>query len=171
MVLTLALKGRHANGIPVGLDFEKELERDLCASKPDECIWVDPAIPKNRKLSFSDVVRGTTVLLNFKLAGSPLVDTQEANRRASICSNCIFNVQFDRPCAGKCGELNEIVLKIIGGQGTPYDNTTKSCAVCSCYSAAHVWIPMEILDTGLTDDMRKAFNSIQHCWKKLKEAA
>lgn len=166
MVLTFALQERKANNVPVGLDFEKELERDLCASKPEECEWVDAAVPRKRRLSFQDVINGTRVLLNFKLSGSPLVDHQEANRRAAICSTCTFNTVFDRPCGGRCGELNEIVLKIIGGQGTPYDDPSKSCGLCGCTTAAHVWLPLDILATGLNDDMKKAFNSLSWCWKK-----
>lgn len=165
MVLQFAIKERQANGIPIGLDFERELERDLCASKPDECEYVDPAIPRKKRLSFADVLNGTRVLLNFKLAGSPLVDHQEANRRASICATCPFNVQFDRPCI-RCGDLQDIVLKIIGGQGTPYDDNNKSCSLCGCYTAAHVWLPYSILETGLSDDMKKAFASLPFCWKR-----
>lgn len=168
MLLQTVRDYRKANGIPLGLDFEDEVETQVCRNQPDECDYIDDSIPRDRQLSMSDVIRGTKVLLSFKLAGSPLVSREEAERRGSICSGCRFNVTFPRPCTGLCPELRDLVVAIVGNQGTQYDKDLKSCSICGCFTQAHIWLPLDILDKGLTEGMRSAFNSIPHCWKKTK---
>lgn len=165
MLFNAACASRKANSVPEGLGFREEVMDWVCQKYPQECKPVDFSRPKT-SLSLSDVLRGTHVLVAFKLAGSPLVDSKEAERRAGICAQCKLNVAFPKPCGGLCGELKTMVDTIIGNVRTPTDNSNKSCAICRCYTSAHVWLPLDILDKGLTDDMRKQFKSVPDCWKK-----
>lgn len=158
---------RKANGIPIGLSLEEELERDLCRDYPAECEWSDPTIPRNRRLTMHDVVQGTRFIAAFKLAGSPVVSQDEANRRASICSTCPFNVTFTKPCAGMCPEIAGLVQAVTGiHRTTSYDDELKSCAICGCYTKVSVWVPLDIQRGVLSDDQKKTFDQIPFCWKK-----
>lgn len=159
---------RRANSIPIGLAFDDECEQVLCESYPAECEGFDPDLPRPRRLGFADVVRGTKVMLAHKLAGSPLVDEGEARRRAAICRNCTFNVDFSGGCT-KCAELRNLVVSVLGTKSTPYDNELKSCFFCGCFTKAAVWLPLEIQCLGVNSKMREQFSHLNHCWKQCKD--
>jgi hypothetical protein len=166
MLLNRIYDERKANGIPCGLGFEDEVELDLCRDYPAECELNDPRFPKKRGwLSFHEIVAGTRALLKFKLAGSPLVAQEEAERRANICATCPFNVEFQRPCAGLCGELNTLVQAIVGGRQTSNAGRLKSCQLCGCFIGAAIWIPVDIQREVLTDAQREQFDNVDWCWK------
>jgi hypothetical protein len=156
---------RRANALPVGLGLADEVERECCKAYPDMCMDKDPNLPTVKRLSWSGVLRGTTVLSSLIASGDPLVPRDEAIRRAKICSECRYCVEFSKPCGGICGPLLTAVKALIGSASTPYDKG-KSCGICECYADAHVWVPMEHLDKGLTDTMRAQFANISWCWKK-----
>jgi len=158
---------RRANSIPVGLGFESEVEQALCSKYEVECDDTVLSKPRKARLSLSTVLSGTKVLLAFKLAGSPYVTQEEANRRAATCSMCAWNQDYTKPCGGACGGLKEIVSQIIGNKTTPYDDKLKSCGVCSCFAAAHIWLPLNILENGVSSDQREQFAAINNCWKKI----
>lgn len=156
---------RSAMGCVAGLSLREELEKSICQRSPEDCSEVDMTVPRRRKFTLTDVIHGTKVLASFILDGSKPVSYEEFERRARICVACPYNIRFDTPCTGVCGELLSLAQKISGGQGTSYDRSLKSCAVCSCWNAAQCWIPVEHLAKGVTEDMRKQFKSVSGCWK------
>lgn len=161
------LKYRRANGIPVGIGFQDELETLLCEKYPDECKETDPKIPgKPERLRLGDVILGTRVMIAFVVSGMKVVPDTEAERRAQICSACKYNVPFSKPCGGGCGELKDIVRRIVGNRKTSVEEKLNSCHVCHCYLTAAVWIPAEIQIKPLSDDKKSQFEKIAHCWKK-----
>lgn len=166
MLINRIYDHRKANSVPIGLGFEDEVERDLCRDYPDECYIPDPNFPINRQLSLSDVVRGSQVMMAYKLAGSPLVERSEAERRAQICLRCPFNTHFSKPCTGICQELADVVNSIIAHQGTQYDQDLKACNVCGCFLQAAIWLPLDIQCKGVTDPMKAKFSLIKGCWKQ-----
>lgn len=115
-------------------------------------------------LHASDIARGTRTILNFKLAGSPLVSQEEADRRAAICSTCYLNVPFRMPCAGMCGELLEVVEKVVGGVRTQNHNDLNACAACKCSLVAKVHVPLEIIKKTESDDINALYPDF--CWCK-----
>lgn len=168
MLIQLAYNERRANSAPIGLGFEQEVEADLCRSYPDEAETFDPRVPSNRRLGLSDVVHGTMAMIHHRLAGSPLVSQEEANRRAEICARCAFNVTFTKPCS-LCPDLENLVrAAMTSGKSTPFDNELKSCQLCSCFTKVSVWTELEIQCKPLTDDQRDMFKSLVElgrCWK------
>ncbi len=159
---------RRKHNLPIGLGFADEVEAQVCQNQPEMCADTDPTIPKARNLGLSDIMHGMAVMASWKLAGSPLVPQQEANRRAEICSKCRMNVVFSRPCGTMCGQLKNAVHALVGKVATPFDNELKSCSICACFTSAHVWLPLTYLDKGLTDDMRAQFLVAKEkwgCWK------
>jgi hypothetical protein len=164
MLETNVRRYRKANGIPTGLGFSEELEQEICKLYPQECEHADPNLPSNIRLSFEDVVHGTQVLASFKLAGSPLVPKQEAERRASICSQCKLLVPFARPCGGLCGALKTAVDELVGGYEIAFDNDLRACGICHCFAASQVRIPYEHLEKGLTEQMKVQFQAAKAAW-------
>jgi hypothetical protein len=166
MLLQRAYDERRANSVPTGLEFELEVERDLCQSYPNECQYFDAKTAPHRRLGMGDVIAGTMTILRHKLAGSPLESQEEANRRAAICSTCQFNQHFHKPCA-RCGDLEDLVRSAMAqGKRTPYDDDLKSCNICACFTKVAVWVPLSVQCPGLTDEQREMFSQIAHCWKK-----
>lgn len=158
---------RRANSLPLGLGLGDELERAVCKIYPVECTGAINGKPRKSRLDLSTVLRGTQVLLAFKLAGSPYVSQEEAERRAEICSRCPWNLEYAKPCGGNCGGLKEMVAAIVGDRRTSYDDRLKSCGVCSCINSAHVHMPLEILAKGVSEEMKEQFTTIPGCWKQI----
>ena len=156
---------RRANGNPIGLGLEDEVEDYVCQHQPDECENLDPKIPRRRNLTLSDVVRGTAVMMSFKFNGSQLVPREEAERRAQICVDCIWNQTFAKPCSGICQELHDIVSVVTQHQGTQYDSKLHSCGICGCFLQAAVWLRLEDQCLGVSEGMREQFKGVSNCWK------
>jgi hypothetical protein len=119
---------------------------------------------KERHLGWQDVVNGTSVLLAFKLAGSPLVSQQQANERAAICANCQENVPYAQNCS-TCKHVEEAVRAVIGEATTPMDGRLQACFICGCSNKAQVWLPAEILAKGVNAEMMERFKTVKECWK------
>jgi hypothetical protein len=161
---------RRANTIPIGLDFDDEIETQFCQRYPAECEV------NKRTLGLSlvapglwDVVRGSQLMLQHKIEGSQLVPQEEANRRAEICYKCPLRAQMTLPCARCTGVLESIVNVITGSHGTPFDEKLSCCSVCKCYISASVWLPLQTQCTAVTDEMRERFAFAKetfNCWKQ-----
>lgn len=164
-------KHEEANGYEKSTD--EAIENQLCANHPASCGANSLRASETRHLRFTDIVRGTRVLLSHKLAGSPLVSQQRAEQRAHICSTCHKNVNYSKPCSGFCPELDDMVKGLVGDITTPYDSLLKACAVCACSNAAQVHVPAEFLALGVTEAMMTEFETVPDCWKfaELRELA
>lgn len=162
MHLTRMVKAhREANNYPIGTNFENEVELAICARNPQLC--KDFAMQPTVQLGLGDIIRGTRVLAEFKLKGSPLVPAEVAEHRAAICSNCTYNMAYTKSCIA-CRDVEELVTSMVGGATTKYDAKLKACNVCHCANAAQVHIPLEILRKGVTPEMD--LNWPENCWKK-----
>ena len=159
---------RKANGIPVGLEFEDELEQVLCAQHPELAVTDDPRGPVDvRPLRMNDVLLGTKVMVRFVGSGMKVVDQAEANRRAAICNNCTLNIHFAKACGGGlCGELLELVNLVIAGKKTMFDSQLQSCAICKCLLQLAIWLPLKTQVPPMSDFQKAQFENVPHCWKK-----
>lgn len=130
------------------------------------CESTDPAIRSVHAigLHWSDIVRGTKTIASFKLAGSPLVSQEEANRRAAICAKCPFKVNYTQPCGYMCGELFELVNSLVGGAKTDHIEQMEACGVCHCSLPAKVWLPLPILEKFETPEISAAYPDF--CWMR-----
>lgn len=119
---------------------------------------------------FHTVKSFTQFLWNWKLQGSPLVDQNTANIRASICVGCHNNVASKDVRKGGCSVCNKMGNKtinairdtIIEGNRTTSEGRLLSCANCGCDLAITVWIPLAAL--GQTKEEANAWPSF--CWRK-----
>ncbi len=167
-LMTKVRDERKANGAPMGLELEDEVETWACIAHPDEVDVVDERLPKRRSLGLDDVVRGTKTILAFKLAGSPLVSQEEANRRAGICIRCPMNLMWQTSCS-VCDKIDDVVRGVIGQIKTPHDQNLRACTICGCSLKAAVHIPNSILNQANNAEMNQAFELAAEafgCWHK-----
>jgi len=169
MVINRAVAYRKANSIPIGLEFEEELEVQICQRYPQECevsrrgmglTLVAPGL--------YDVARASAVMIKHKVNDSELVSQEEADRRAQICRQCPLRAQMTLPCSRCFSALENVVGWITGARGTPYDEKLSACGVCHCYISASVWLPLSTQCLAVTDDMKERFAFAKdsfNCWK------
>jgi hypothetical protein len=165
-LLRLASEARHANGIPIGLEFRDELMALVCKEYPQECVNTDTDRIRHRHLGIHDVMVGTSVMARFLASGKQVVSQQEAERRASICVGCPNNTPFAMPCSGICAELKNLVIGIVGQVGTSKDAQLHACQVCHCFLPAAVYLPLEIQIPPLSENQKKQLETVGPCWKK-----
>ena len=182
-LLDTALKKKSvANGWPVGLGWDEWVEDILCTQHPGECAPEGQKLHKRRRRDLSDVLRGTLdmvaesaigtlargtlVMAAHKIAGSPLVDQAEADRRASTCATCPRNVIFSKPCSGHCPELDKFILSTIGNRHVKREAELNQCDICGCLLQAAVWFELSVQCKGTTETMRQDFADTPNCWKQ-----
>jgi len=163
---------RRANGIPIGPDFEVELEQALREAYKSICPGCfstdDPREPvEPRALSLRDVMAGSQVMVSFLGSGREIVSEAEAARRTAICVGCRYNVQFSKACSGGlCGPLLELVKRIVPN-GMTNNPALNSCHFCGCLLQAAIWLPQPIQWAPLSDHVKALF--LNHapvaCWK------
>jgi hypothetical protein len=157
---------RKANGFPIGIEFEQEMEQLVCAHYPQECENIDIDKIRTRSLGLHDIMVGTTVMAKFVVSGMRVVPQEEAERRAGICLNCPHNARFAKPCNGVCAELAALVRTIVGQHGTSKDTGLHACMICACFLPAAVYLPLTTQIPPLSDGQKAQFESVPNCWKK-----
>ncbi len=166
MVMARVTAERKANGHGVGIGLWEEVEQWICQAYPQECEKSDKV--RVRPLEAADILHGTRVLISHFLGGSKLVDQEEANRRAEICSRCPMNLAVPMPCGsgGICQDLLDFIKGTVGDRITPHNDALKHCNICGCSLQAAVWYPLETQCKGVTQDQKEQFATIKECWKK-----
>lgn len=169
MVINRAIQYRRANSIPIGLEFEEEIEAQVCQRYPAECEVSKRALGVSLVApGLYEVARASAVMIKHKVNDSELVSQEEANRRAQICRNCPFRAQMTLPCSRCFSALENVVGWITGARGTPYDEKLAACGICKCYLSASVWLPLSTQCLALTEDMTEKFvmaKEVAGCWK------
>lgn len=96
----------------------------------------------------------------FKVNGLKTVPEEEAERRASICATCPYNVGMTG--CGTCrAALQGIRVGLLNAH-TTHDSVLNACGVCGCDNKLQVHTPLEALRS-------KAQASLAYpewCWKK-----
>jgi len=118
----------------------------------------------NARFGIEDIVNGTRVLASFTLDGANTVSQEKAEERAKTCARCYMNMQV--PGCAACYQLLNVVAMVTGGKGTSEDQNLKSCAICHCSNKAQVFLPVEHLAKGVTEEQRRQFARVFHCWKR-----
>jgi len=149
-----------ANGKEVPHDLNDQMEEQLCKTLPPGwCNYDDPH--RNRPLmqiEWPDVLRASETFARWVAGGMELVDQQEAERRATICTRCYFNVQM-----GGCSACQAAIQRLSVNLTSKHDSYLKSCAVCKCYLKAKVHFPLKALDTG-ENKLQEMYP--EFCWLK-----
>lgn len=162
---------RHANSIPTGLGFQQELMQVVCEKYPQECTDAVPGeFSRPHKLGLNDVVLGTRIAFSMVSKGlsgeTVVVDDAEANRRAEICAQCAFNVPFTKPCGGYCGELRDLVRRLVGNKEVKGASNLGACFLCHCFLESAVWVRLDIQVNPMPAELKAKFEAVERCWKK-----
>jgi hypothetical protein len=161
-LVTRVAAHRRANNLPVPFNIADIVEAQVCENRKELCTEYIPKPPPNRALTIELALRFTRTLV---AAGGKRVEVQaEADQRAAICAVCQDNIE-PQGCTGCTGGLvRKAVEFIAGSRKTPYDKLLKSCKHCGCFNAAQIWMPLEALQTTISDDENSALPD--HCWKR-----
>jgi len=162
-LLAAVREHRMANGYPMQMDMEQEVEEGVCEQSPSICVEVEADLIPH-KLTIANVLAFTMTLGESILKGSPRVDDVEANRRAVICSGCTDNVRAEGCGACNSKRINSIVEKLTRSKPTDHDDKLATCRYCGCLNKAQVWFPLSILQNHIKPEIREALPA--HCWKK-----
>ena len=153
---------RKANNLPVPFNIEDIVEAYVCKQRPELCEDKDYEPPIGKPITLDLAIRLTRTLI---AAGMKRADTEEAERRASICVTCKDNIE-PQGCSG-CSKsvIRRAIEFIVGSRQTPHDSSLKSCKHCGCFNAAQIWLPLDALHKTVSDTENDALPS--HCWKKV----
>ena len=155
------------NDIELEDGWEADAEDRLCrVLPPGLCQYEDGGTPQtylNARFDLGDLARGTQMLVEIATHPDPLVDEEEADRRAGICASCPANVNVSG-CMG-CVPIADLVSKVRGAKKTKADSVLKHCAVCRCALRAMVWVKDELLEPTITPEQREQYATLPWCWK------
>lgn len=169
-LLTSCSAWRKANGLPVGLHFEDELETEVCRHYPNECTMDTTNLPQPKgTIDGSVIASGSRVLLEHILNGRQLVSQEEANQRAAICMKCPWRVSMRHGCGGPCGAIVAIISATASKDTVP-PLGNYSCGICRCFLKAAAFLPLEVQCVGIDAQTKAEFSQVQvaypECWKR-----
>lgn len=164
---------RKANGWAIGLNFENELEAEVCAKHPHECVMDTSNLPKPKGvIDSSTIARGSATMfevLKARLKGDlQLVSQDEANARAATCDKCPWKVTMRYGCGGPCGAIVDIITATASKETNP-PMGSYACGICQCFLRAAVWLDLDVQCSSLEQAIKDEFKQVQTeypCWKK-----
>lgn len=166
-------KYRGSNGINPG-DPTEEVTAQLCHRWPTGCNGHPSRyipIPTDWMPMAQKFVR---IIHRLRKTGVELVGDDESDNRASICSECPFNIPSyqARGSCKSCGKgiFNQIadgavaIIRnaVIGAKKTTYQERLKTCGKCGCDLKFKVWLPKSVLEH--TPEELEVFPNF--CWLK-----
>jgi hypothetical protein len=96
----------------------------------------------------------------------PLVSREVAESRGKNCAGCYANIRIQG--CGPCQGLANYIAEVAGNTPTEADPFLegKSCAYCHCASRANIWVPVEISQKGVSDEVLSQMPDGGRCWKR-----
>lgn len=165
---TEAIQKHYAdNGYTLPEDWISKAEEQLCQTLPPGwCRYDDGTEPTrfiNRRFTLDDAVNGTKVLIEFVKQGAPLVSQEEVEARGKTCAACYAALAI--PGCTSCSAFANVVAEVAGARKTKADAIldSKTCGVCGCSAIANLWIPVEVSEAGVTQEMMELWPAF--CWK------
>lgn len=154
-----------ANNLPIPIDLLAIMEAQLCEILPvGWCEHDDPNRPRvDTNITWGDVETGSKTLFEWFKQGLPIVDQDEAERRAKICTSCYLNVRAVG-CGQSCRELIRAMFGFFVGRKTSVDDQLNSCAACKCLLKNKVFAPLTVIEKYDSDSLQMLLPSF--CWLK-----
>lgn len=153
-----------ANGYDVPPNLAELIEAHICQRIPEYCTGYAP--PQAGPLTIGHMLSVTyhNVLVQTKrfIGIDERVPLAQAEARAAVCVSCSENVPRS-DCSG-CHQatLRNLVVRISGSRGTPYDDRLNVCRVCLCELRGKVHLPLARL-LKLAGESEFA-RLPSHCW-------
>lgn len=118
------------------------------------------------KVSIKALAQGTKVYADW-IKSSQKVSVVEAERRASICVQCPWNVTSNecKSCRGlsRFAVMVGDMAKFVGGlPETSLDKRLHTCLVCLCANKIKVFCPLDIILANITEDQKSKL--WERCW-------
>lgn len=165
--VALVVKHRIANALPRQSvdEVREDVEAQLCMLLGPS--WCQDAQAFNFPTDWESIKAGTRTLLSWAFeaakGGHPYVTQEEAERRASACSNCFMNKRGGG-CLS-CGFV-DLVRKVMAetpdpGQ-TKNDDKLNTCTICGCLLRKKVWLRAELIKS--TPEQKAAYAALPWCW-------
>ncbi len=141
-ILTKCYKSWIANDIPIPADWQALIRQEICEQRPDiECREIGEP---ETYVTVDDIARFGSTAKNWLENGGTWVDKPEAERRAAICADCVFNKPV-KLCFG-CQTALSWLAHRIGWPETSRDAELSSCKRCKCLLKLKVHMPLNVLD-------------------------
>lgn len=170
-LVSALIEHRFANNLPCTGSIALEVEDRICA-RLDSSFWrwrrradarrffTGPIRPD---VSVEQIKKTVAMFGRWLRSGRPIVEEEEATRRASICANCPghFNVRI-MGCTG-CKAGYALVRKLRPRKHR-MDSKLKVCAVCKCENRTQIWLPSDFLGDTVLPNTLSQFPV--GCWKK-----
>lgn len=157
------------NDIPMGPNWVEILHSEACKQNPqwgNFCRrWTDKVVER-RPANFASLIQFIKVMGRWLVDGGKLEDQEVAESRASICSQCRFNLPSSQGCGSCMSNLLGGIEKLKGSRKTEKDDSLGACKICSCELKTAVWFPLKAQLFGISDEMKKEFKQIDYCWKR-----
>jgi len=157
-------KHRVANGYPIPITLEADIEEGVCELCPSICVESTGKDIVPERVTWGQVVSFTSIMIESLAKGWPKVGQEEADRRASICATCPDNVRAEGCTGCSSKQINSLVGVVAGSSSTKHDSNLESCRHCGCLNRAQIWFPLDILKNHM--DSRVAEKLPSSCWKK-----
>lgn len=141
---------RLRNGIKPG-NVRADIDRYYCARWPSFCVRepIDYGIPNapgsSEKLD-KRVAQGAAILMHaMPQGGYKLVNSDEAERRASICAQCPRNKNWKVSCSSCNSSLVQVLQQIKSLRATKLDVRLFACEVTGRDNGVEVHLPNDIV--------------------------
>lgn len=155
-----------ANELEFPANIKDLIEQQICEKHRDYCVDAGgrpPVSPSKMASVAYHLAREYTM----RLAGIDKRVTQErANDRAAICVNCTENVPREECTQCNMKVLRDLIVKIVGNRGTPFDDRLHVCRVCLCENKAKIHLSLESLKRLTNKEEWAALP--QTCWMKIE---
>jgi len=160
---------RLGNGYLMTADWQLELQDQLCKKNPNlfpgTCRRVN-MLGRKRRFSFGATMSFLGMLWKWLRDGRPMVEQEEAERRAAICVTCPYNQPLQHSCGACFSSMLKWISKIVGDRKTENDDKLGSCGICSCSLKPAVHFPLAAQQDNLSEDIKNDFRQIEYCWKR-----
>jgi hypothetical protein len=161
---TAVLNYRIENHLPVG-DVKADVDNYICSNWPRQCQdnsnYYTPQQTSPHPNSQLRLVDRITEHLNRVYQhgqGTELVLQAEAERRASICAGCPYNVQWEVGCAACVGNVTRLGILVRRARETSQSEGMHGCQILGHWNRTAVFLDMQQI--GNTAELP------DFCWAK-----
>lgn len=148
--------------------IEEDVDRWYCDKYPSFCFPSprdgNPKAPWSSNESMLHRVSRWVAAAIHKTprGGYPLVTSQVAEERATICAGCVMNIAWRGGCGGCSASTLQLLQQLKQLKKTKQDGSLRGCSIGGWENSTSVWLNPELMP--VTTDQRDSMPA--HCWRK-----
>ena len=154
---------RLRNNIPIG-DVEGDINRFYCNLWPRFCQEDGSGVaPAQQESWLGRISRWASQMVHqMPKGGYEMEPADVAEKRATICVNCRFNVGWRGGCSPCASQTVSVIQQIKQLKKTKRDGNLSACAIGGWENSAAAWLPVSVLTAS-----EDAVNRMPvGCWRK-----